>query len=211
MLNRPPGRRNRRQRTLSPRGRRKAHNRKKHWTRGTCIAQYYHARRRGPVDRHGVPVALGAVEPQGNVAMTKRLAAFLLPALLLTGVYLQPAWTQTTTQPSAKAAATLPEKFDLRTVEAVTPIKKQQGGTCWTHGTMASIESHLLLSGKWKAMNMKGIPMLSEYHLDWWNGFNKKHNEDLTDPNAANTGLTVHQGGDYRVAAAYISRGDGVV
>jgi hypothetical protein len=105
---------------------------------------------------------------------------------------------------------TLPEKFDLRSVEGVTPIKQQQGGTCWTHGTMASIESHLLVSGKWKELKLPGIPMLSEYHLDWWNGFNKKYNEDVPDGDGK-TGLTPHQGGDYRVAAAYIGRGDGVV
>jgi hypothetical protein len=76
---------------------------------------------------------------------------------------------------------------------------------------MASIESNLLLTGKWKALGMNGIPMCSEYHLDWWNGFNKKYNEDVDDPAKLSTGMTPHKGGDYKVAAAYISRGDGVV
>ncbi len=159
--------------------------------------------------------------------MNKRLAAFLSLTLLLAGAFLQPAWTQTTT-PAQPAQAQpeqppLPAKFDLREVEAVTPVKAQQGGTCWTHGTMAAVESHLLISGKWKAMNMKGIPMLSEYHLDWWNGFNNKSNEDCPDMSpflptgkaigvgGPHGGLVVHNGGDYRVAAAYISRGDGIV
>src|SRR5436309_2834283 len=98
--------------------------------------------------------------------MNKRLAAVLSSTVLLAGAFLQPAWTQTT-QPAQVAPAQpeqppLPEKFDLRDVDAVTPVKAQQGGTCWTHGTCAAIESHLLISGKWKAMNMKGIPMLSE-------------------------------------------------
>jgi C1A family cysteine protease len=145
--------------------------------------------------------------------MNKRFAAFLLSASLLgCGIFTMPAWTQQPVQAPAKPAAEalLPEKFDLRTVDAVTPIKQQLGGTCWTHGTMAAIESHLLISGKWKEMKMKGIPMLSEYHLDWWNGFNQKYNEDLAEPDGK-TGLKPHSGGDYRVAAAYISRGDGVV
>jgi hypothetical protein len=69
----------------------------------------------------------------------------------------------------------------------------------------------LLLSGKWKEMGMTGIPRCSEYHLDWWNGFNKYNNQDVEDPAKLTTGLTVHSGGDYKVAAAYISRGDGVI
>jgi C1A family cysteine protease len=108
-------------------------------------------------------------------------------------------------------SAELPRAYDLRKVEGVTPIKSQQGGTCWTHGTMAAIESNLLVSGTWKKLGQPGIPCLSEYHLDWWNGFNKHKNDDVDEPAKQATGMTVHQGGDYRVAAAYISRGDGVV
>jgi hypothetical protein len=143
--------------------------------------------------------------------MKKRLAALLLSPVLVVTFAVLPAWTQQTDPAKKPEADKLPETFDLRSVDAVTPVKSQIGGTCWTHGTMASIESHLLLSGKWKALGFMGIPMCAEYHLDWWNGFNKKFNEDITDPAAANTGLVPHQGGDYRVAAAYISRGDGVV
>ncbi len=113
-------------------------------------------------------------------------------------------------QPSAPKAA-LPEKFDLRERGGVTPIKAQSGGTCWAHGTMAALESNLLMSGMWKGMGLPGYPTLSEYHLDWWNGFNQHKNDDLADATADKTGLRVHQGGDYRVSAAYFSRGDGVV
>src|SRR5438445_10754543 len=55
------------------------------------------------------------------------------------------------------------------------------------------------------------MPALSEYHLDWWNGFNQNKNADHPDFVKDLTGLRVHQGGDYRVSAAYIARGDGVV
>ncbi len=122
-----------------------------------------------------------------------------------------PAWTQTPALKLTPAQKKLPVKFDLRSVNAVTPIKSQQGGTCWTHGTMAAIESNLLISGRWQALKMPGYPAMSEYHLDWWNGFNKHKNHDMTEADKGKAGLTVHQGGDYRVAAAYISRGDGVV
>ncbi len=105
----------------------------------------------------------------------------------------------------------LPRKYDLREVGGVTPIKRQQGGTCWAHGTMAAIESNLLVSGTWKKIGNGQVPTLSEYHLDWWNGFNQHKNNDHADAKKDRTGLSIHQGGDYRVSAAYISRGDGVI
>ncbi len=105
--------------------------------------------------------------------------------------------------------APLPAKFDLREYGHVTGIRAQSGGTCWTHGTMAAIESNLLKTGLWNDLGYSDEPNFAEYHLDWWNGFNDFVNEDYDGDDEP--GMTIHQGGDYRVAAAYIARGDGIV
>ncbi len=103
-----------------------------------------------------------------------------------------------------------PVRFDLRDVDGkncMTSVKDQQGGTCWAFASVASMESNLLVNDNWIRSDGFLEPDLDEYHMSWWNGFNIFNNDD----NQQSDGVDVHAGGNWKMASAYLSRGDGSV
>ncbi|WP_372654777.1 C1 family peptidase [Halobacteriovorax sp.] len=116
--------------------------------------------------------------------------------------------------------AIYPNTYDLLQEGELSSIKEQQWGTCWAFSTISSLESNILK----KKLNFTHD--LSEYHLDKFNGFNRNGTDK--DPRRewfssqgkgfigsntdnSNSGLMVHLGGDYKVAAAYLSNTLGAV
>ena len=109
----------------------------------------------------------------------------------------------------------LPARFDLRETGDSTPVKYQNPwGSCWTFGTMASLESNVLVQG---GLADGSTPDFSERQLAWFGrtavgaetdadqageGAFAKRTEGAT---STDTQLTFNAGGDYGISTAVLS------
>ncbi|MDC1175390.1 hypothetical protein OAT67_08330, partial [Bacteriovoracaceae bacterium] len=115
--------------------------------------------------------------------------------------------------------------FNLRDIIQKQSFKEQIWGTCWAFSAIHSIESTILRKGMWDESQITPFG-LSPYHMDKYSGFtrrgSKEHvrndwysgqGEDYEGSNIdnLNSGLIVHLGGDFKVAAAYLSHNCGAV
>jgi len=151
----------------------------------------------GPVD------SLDAISQENNYNMERNPGMIHSFLVSITDYYVEKALTNSNN---------LPDRFDLRNVNAisyVTSVKNQRGSTCWLFPPIAAIESNLLISNTWNTLEYSREPDLSEYHMDWWNGFNDYFNQDLG--SQINKGIPVHAGGSELMAVAYLTRGEGAL
>ena len=109
----------------------------------------------------------------------------------------------------------LPARFDLRETGASTSVKYQNPwGSCWTFGTMASLESNVLVQG---GLADGATPDFSERQLAWFGrtavgaetdadqageGSFAERTEGAT---STDTQLTFNAGGDYGISTAVLS------
>ena len=74
---------------------------------------------------------------------------------------------------TSNTRATLPSSYDSRNYGYITPVRNQNPyGTCWTFGTMASVEAYMIkhgiINGDTGAAATTAMD-LSESHLAWFN------------------------------------------
>lgn len=124
------------------------------------------------------------------------------------------------------SAGFVPSSFDLREMGWASEARQQAWGTCWIFSTYSSLESNLLINKNWKAAGEKGPVDLAEYHLDKFNSFTRKGDDQHVkkdwysgqgsafpggNHDDLNSGVVVHLGGDYRMATSTLTINRGAV
>jgi C1A family cysteine protease len=124
------------------------------------------------------------------------------------------------------SAGFTPARFDLRDMGWASEARQQAWGTCWIFSTYSSLESNLLINNGWEKAGEKGPVDLAEYHMDKFNSFTRKGDDQHVksdwysgqggnfpggNHDDLNSGVVVHLGGDYRMATAILSNNRGAV
>ena len=81
---------------------------------------------------------------------------------------------------SAKKRQTteIPKSWDWRTYDAVTPVKKQIGPTCWAHSAVVPVEAQLkVLTGKLKELSTQELIDCTYYGKEGYTGEFRGHTE----------------------------------
>ena len=79
----------------------------------------------------------------------KGIPFFIMLLFIGTNIFSAEEYISLTNGSNVEKISQLPETFDLRDYEGknfVTSVKHQNGGTCWTFGTVSSIESNLMMT-----------------------------------------------------------------
>ncbi len=102
----------------------------------------------------------------------------------------------------------LPESYDSRDYGYISPVKSQQGGTCWTHAATGCMEASYIKQGLTEIPN----PDFSEMHIAWSYYFQKTDNtDDPTYGDGTNrTDMPISMGGDEQAVLSVLSRWSGM-
>ncbi len=124
------------------------------------------------------------------------------------------------------AAGFVPSELDLRKMGWVTEARQQAWGTCWIFSTYSSLESNLLINKEWEKSGEKGPVDLAEYHMDKFNSFTRRGDDQHVkndwysgqgsqfpggNHDDLDSGVVVHLGGDYRMATSILTINRGAV
>ena len=119
-----------------------------------------------------------------------------------------PQYSVSSSKRPLKAQRIIPEAFDLRDMNAVTPVKDQgETGCCWAFSAVSSLESNAILQG----FSDVGNTDFSEAHLAWFSKNPVSSNpEDADCLDGVNNSAPYSSGGNALQAVAALARRSGI-